>query len=85
MLLLVSVLPCFYVYTQKEAFRKEVVSGSLSNNTPFIKGNQTYLDEDAAEEAWVEEGYEYDRALSADRTYLKFKKRMDAYPEQCFR
>lgn len=81
----VAVLPCFYVYILEEAIQKDVASVSLSYAALSIKDNQDYLDDSASQETWDEEVYEYDRALSASRTYLKFKKRIDAHPEQCFR
>ncbi|KAF8660172.1 hypothetical protein HU200_057737 [Digitaria exilis] len=79
----IPVLPCFYIYYDKEQYRVKVAVGSSSNEFPLDKemtdtGNYE-------EEKWDGEKYEYDKAIGADRTFLKFKKRLDAYPEQCFR
>ncbi|KQJ84882.1 programmed cell death protein 2-like [Brachypodium distachyon] len=79
----IPVLPCFYIYYDKDQLRGKCNIGSSSSEVVLAKEIlDTGYDE---EEKWEGEKYEYDRALGADRTFLKFKKRLDEYPQQCFR
>ncbi|KAK6924158.1 Programmed cell death protein 2, C-terminal [Dillenia turbinata] len=77
------VVPCFYIYNQSSV--GGINSSSMNNSTVSLKEGQNNLDEHGQEEKWEKENYEYDGALNANRTFLKFKKQMDANPEQRFR
>nr|GMC63071.1 probable 20S rRNA accumulation protein 4 [Ipomoea batatas] len=80
----IPVLPCFYIHAEEEKFSKES-SSACSKDTLLSIKEQNADSDHSKDEMWEEESYEYDRAPNADRIYLKFKKRMDSYPQQCFR
>nr|XP_024398133.1 programmed cell death protein 2-like [Physcomitrium patens]PNR37948.1 hypothetical protein PHYPA_021058 [Physcomitrium patens] len=85
-------LPCFYIYTQSEESTPYESATSRSDNQadgeaddPLDDIEDPYGIVEGVGELWEGEEYEPERALSADRTYLKFKKKLDLSPEQCFR
>lgn len=81
-----AVLPCFYIYSQNESHPSRGSRAVLALHASVdFEERHNYGYEDVGEEDWKGEEYEHGRALNADRTYLKFKKRLDCYPEQCFR
>ncbi|KAJ3705698.1 hypothetical protein LUZ61_009403 [Rhynchospora tenuis] len=80
------VLPCFYIYSQKESSKGRMgKTNSDGCSSISLKEIEKSSGNESEGESWEGEVYEYDKALGADRTYLKFKKQLDAYPEQCFR
>jgi pre-rRNA-processing protein TSR4 len=86
-----SALPCFYVYSNSEVLiqdRNANVNGKFQESAeskPLPAVEECTAAVEGVEELWEGEEYEPDHSLSADRTYLKFKKKLDLNPEQCYR
>ncbi|CAK9859087.1 unnamed protein product [Sphagnum jensenii] len=86
-----SALPCFYVYLDSEVLiqdRNSNVNGKVQELVelkPLPAVEEPTAAVEGVEELWEGEEYEPDHSLSADRTYLKFKKKLDLNPEQCYR
>lgn len=90
--MLCAALPCFYVYTQSEESTPYGSATTDSEALNELEGAEL-VDEiedpygivEGVGELWEGEEFEPEQALNADRTYLKFKKKLDLSPEQCFR
>eukprot|EP00850_Spirogloea_muscicola_P011246 SM000069S20683 [mRNA] locus=s69:112422:115512:- [translate_table: standard] len=80
-----AALPCFYIYSVTEPSAKSSVSASSDCLQARAARGGLGKEEEAPGEAWEGEVYEHDQALTADRSYLRFKKRLDRSPEQCLR
>jgi pre-rRNA-processing protein TSR4 len=86
-----SALPCFYVYSDSEVLipdRTANVNGKVQELVelkPLPAVEEPAAAVEGVEEVWEGEEYEPDHSLSADRTYLEFKKKLDLNPEQCYR
>ncbi|KAH8948986.1 hypothetical protein BDL97_10G006500 [Sphagnum fallax] len=84
-------LPCFYVYSDSEVLipdRNANVNGKVQELVelkPLPAVEEPAAAVEGVEEVWEGEEYEPDHSLSADRTYLEFKKKLDLNPEQCYR
>ncbi|CAM6040715.1 unnamed protein product [Sphagnum compactum] len=84
-------LPCFYVYSDSEVLiqdRNANVNGKVQELVelkPLPAVEEPTAAVEGVEELWEGEEYEPDHSLSADRTFLKFKKKLDLNPEQCYR
>ena len=84
-IIIFAVLPCFYLYNEEEQSFNERNDLHKQCSSLSIEDSLNIPADSCVEERWDDESYEYDRALGADRIYLKFKKRLEAYPEQCIR
>lgn len=80
----IPAVPCFYI-SQKTQSPSDVSDVCASYSSLSIKEIEKFRRDNDDEERWEGENYEYGTALGADRTYLKFKKQLDIFPEQCFR
>jgi len=84
-------LPCFYVYSNSKVLiqdRNANVNGKvqeLAELKPLPAVEEPTAAVEGVKELWEGEEYEPDHSLSADRTYLNFKKKPDLNPEQCYR
>ncbi|KAK8934795.1 hypothetical protein KSP39_PZI015150 [Platanthera zijinensis] len=81
----IPVVPCFYIYPHEDRSVGDTIAVSANYDSLLTKQDDNSSKDNQNQEFWGGEEYEYDKAVGVDRTFLKFKKRMDACPEQCFR